>query len=111
MKKLFLPVLALVMTWACTSDTIEPFADDDDCSEVDVSLSSDIVPIIEQNCATSGCHLDRQSPLLNTSEAIIQNAARVRARSVAGTMPPSGPLAGDLVSQINCWVENGAQDN
>ncbi len=102
--------MAVLFISSCASDTIEPFPDDE-CADTEISLSSDIVPIIEVNCATRGCHLDRQSPLLNTSDAIIQHAARIQARTTAGTMPPSGALSRSLVSQINCWVENGAQDN
>lgn len=107
MKQCFLLItLALV---ACTKDDDKPsFA----CGE-EISLDQDIMPIINLNCATSLCHLDGQSPLLNTNEAVIANAANIRSEVEAMTMPPGGqvPLSAEEIELISCWVEDGALNN
>lgn len=79
--------------------------------KIGVSLEMDILPIIEQNCALSGCHLNVRSPILVTKNDIIEAADRIRARTVAGTMPPAGDLPQDQVQLIVDWVECGANNN
>jgi len=95
---------------------MEPTTSDDGVEQMEecdpeISLASDIKPIIDRNCAVSGCHLDRQNPLFNDNAAIISNAQRILARTSAGTMPPAGALDAELVAQISCWVDAGAMDN
>lgn len=79
--------------------------------ETGISLETDILPIISQNCAKSGCHLNTQNPNLTTKESIIANASAIRSRTTAGTMPPTGPLPASQVELIQCWVEDGAKNN
>lgn len=78
-----------------------------------VSLVDDVMPIITDNCAVSGCHGNSRSPLLNTKEQIIASASRIKARTGAGTMPPAGrqDLTQAQIDLIACWVDEGAQDN
>lgn len=76
-----------------------------------VSLADHIMPIIENNCAISGCHLDTRSPLYENSDDVIAAAERIRVRTTAGTMPPSGALDAEDVAMITAWVECGAEDN
>ncbi|WP_421875083.1 SprB repeat-containing protein [Marinoscillum sp.] len=76
-----------------------------------VSLASDIAPIIEQNCALSGCHANSQSPNLSSLENIRTNASRIQSRTSAGTMPPSGKLPDAEIDLITCWVNDGAPNN
>ncbi|MFT6867661.1 MAG: hypothetical protein ACJA08_002504 [Cyclobacteriaceae bacterium] len=78
-----------------------------------VSLATDIMPIINQNCALSGCHAGSQSPNFTSSANIIANAARIKFRTSASSnqMPPSGKLSASLIDQIACWVDDGALDN
>lgn len=77
------------------------------------SLSSDIVSIINSNCAIPSCHGGSRSPSLGTPQAIIANASRIQARTSAGTMPPAGrtPLSSTQIQLISDWVDCGAQDN
>ena len=79
----------------------------------DVSLTNDIMPIIEANCASTTCHGSVQSPRLNSKEAVISNASRIRSRTRAGTMPPSSrePLSQSEIDRIGCWVDDGALNN
>lgn len=76
-----------------------------------VSLNQDVVPIIETNCALSGCHLDSQTPLLVTNNDIISAAGQIKSETVAGTMPPTGGLSENEIQLIADWVDCGAQNN
>lgn len=81
-----------------------------------ISLAADIMPIISNNCAISGCHGDSRSPMMNTPEQIIGAANRIRVRALgldAGRqpMPPSGLISQELQDQIDCWVSDGALNN
>lgn len=91
--------------------------DGSDCSttssavKLGISLASDIMPIINNNCATNGCHANSQSPLLTSESSVIAAASRIKARVEAGTMPPSGSLPESQVQAISDWVDCGATDN
>ncbi|MEL7146883.1 MAG: hypothetical protein AAFO69_10975, partial [Bacteroidota bacterium] len=77
----------------------------------EITLSGTIMPIVSSNCAVSGCHANAVSPRLNTAQDIISAAGKVQARTMAKTMPPSGPLSDQQIEQIKCWVEEGALNN
>ncbi len=79
--------------------------------KIGVSLTDDIFPIIEANCALSGCHLNVQDPLYQSKSDVIAAADKIKTRTSAGTMPPSGPLPPDQVKLIADWVDCGAPDN
>ncbi|MEP0366700.1 MAG: hypothetical protein ABJN36_01220 [Cyclobacteriaceae bacterium] len=76
-----------------------------------ITLSSHVEPIITSNCAVSGCHNGSQSPNLSSATGIVSSASRIRARTSAGTMPPSGSLAQSQIDEIACWVNDGALNN
>ncbi len=81
-----------------------------------VSLTSDIKPIIDANCATSSCHVSGgNAPFsLQTKAQIRANAAQIKSAAVINnTMPannPGGLPLGDK-NLISCWVDDGALDN
>ncbi|MEQ8241143.1 MAG: SprB repeat-containing protein [Cyclobacteriaceae bacterium] len=77
----------------------------------EIRLSTQIVPIITSNCATPSCHGGSQSPNLSNNNNIIASANRIKARTTAGTMPPSGSLPQSEVDLIAGWVDCGADDN
>lgn len=92
--------------------------DDEGCeSTVDldvfsgVSLSGDILPIINASCAISGCHLNMQPPILDSESAIINSANQIRGEVAGLTMPPSGALPQNQIDLISCWVDDGAPNN
>lgn len=76
-----------------------------------VSLESQVMPIIESNCAISGCHGDTQAPLFTSKGAVISNASKIQERTEAGSMPPTGKLPDDEIALISCWVNDGAKNN
>ncbi|WP_421878156.1 hypothetical protein [Marinoscillum sp.] len=81
-----------------------------------VSLETDIMPIIMENCATnSSCHGAGASgkPVFETKTAIISNAGRIKIRTSARTMPPpeEDPLSNEQIARISCWVDDEAPNN
>lgn len=77
-----------------------------------VSLSNDIMPIIDSDCTISSCHR-LVGPPLETEENVIEIAELIQAAVASGSMPP--PTEPDLteeeVSLISCWVADGALKN
>ncbi|OEK04509.1 SprB repeat-containing protein [Roseivirga misakiensis] len=73
----------------------------------------EIRTLVQANCATSGCHDGSQSPDFRVDANITGRAARIRARTSARTMPPSGngSLSNEQIADIVCWVNDGAQGN
>lgn len=80
-----------------------------------LSFSADIKPIIEANCAVSGCHVAGTSQPDYTNEAtIISLASNIKARTQAGEMPPPSSgrsLTEAEIERIACWVDDGAPNN
>ena len=71
-----------------------------------------ISPIVESNCAVSGCHDGSIAPDFTSAATIRDKAARIQARTSAKTMPPpsSGRTLTDTqIANIACWVESGAK--
>ncbi len=81
----------------------------------DVSFSNTIQDIISTNCAVTGCHVAGTNiPDFSVTENIIDEAARIKSRTEARTMPPSRSgrtLTDEQITQIACWVDDGAQNN
>lgn len=75
------------------------------------SLATHIKPIIDSNCAVSGCHNGTQSPDLRTSSNIISNASAIKAETQSGRMPKNGSLSSSEKALIACWVDEGAKNN
>jgi hypothetical protein len=103
---------------ACSSENEEdilPDPGEERCGNETVSLSNNIVPIINQNCSISGCHVSGTGRLdLSVRDNIIQSANQIKNFTQSVFMPPqrSGKALTDAQKEtIFCWVENGALDN
>lgn len=85
------------------------------CDNNNATLSGDVFPIIQQNCAVPGCHVAGTGRADFTVAAnIIQFASTIRANTQSGIMPPASSGLSISASQkelIFCWVTNGAQNN
>ena len=111
--------LCLIVFGACSSESEDslppPPPPSETCEDMNVSLAQDVIPIIQQNCAVSGCHVagtGRADFTVKTN--IIQNASLIRTNTQSGIMPPvsSGKsLTAAQKEAIACWVQNGANDN
>jgi hypothetical protein len=75
------------------------------------SFSSTISPIIQNNCAISGCHSGSQFPDMRVFKNIQDNASRIKTQTSARTMPLNGTLTQTQIDAIACWVDDGAVEN
>lgn len=86
------------------------FAEPEACAEP-LSFATHIAPIVQTNCAISGCHLSGgQPPELTSYEKVKARATDVLRETQSGNMPPSysnKSLTQEEVKQIACWVEQG----
>ncbi|MCF6361182.1 MAG: SprB repeat-containing protein [Cyclobacteriaceae bacterium] len=76
-----------------------------------VSYSSTIRPLINTNCAISGCHNGSQSPDFRTYDGVKANTPRIREFTQSGFMPRNGSLTEAEKNAIACWVDDGALNN
>ncbi|MEP1033251.1 hypothetical protein [Ekhidna sp.] len=80
----------------------------------DVSLSSDIMPLLLAQCTFSGCHNGDNGSSRNWTEKedVLAKAANIKSRTQSGSMPRSpGVLTQAEIDLIACWVDDGAKDN
>ncbi len=86
-----------------------------DCVVLDVSYTNVIVPIIQGNCATTGCHVAGGNGILlenyNSVKAKVDNGTMLELVVNSKTMPPSLPLTGCQVQQVESWINAGAPNN
>lgn len=82
-----------------------------------LSFATDIKPIVEANCAVPTCH-DGGGSLPDFNDfgtfqtRANNNAGGVRQRVKSGDMPRGGgSLTATEISNILCWIDEGAQNN
>lgn len=83
-----------------------------------VSFQTDIMPMVEQNCSTSGCHDVSAAggyELLTYSEVKASADIMLSAMNYeTGLSPmPQGapPMDSTIIGQFNCWIKQGTPDN
>ena len=108
---LLLSVLGLP---ACSSDNKEDLLGQDTCTET-VSLSNEVLALVNSNCAISGCHVTgTQLPNLSEKQNILDQASRIKQRTQSRSMPPpasGATLTDEEIATLGCWVDQGANDN
>ena len=111
----FLSVVTIGLSLSCAYHNAEELYGEIECPPGGTSFSQTVSPIIQANCAVSGCHVaGQQSPTLETYDQIASNATRVKARTSNGTMPPptsTFSLRQEEIDDIACWVDAGAPAN
>lgn len=115
MKRLYIPVL-LVVAWACTHDKgLNPalLAKSGTCDSI--SYAKHIVPLINTQCATVGCHSSGSGNGDFTAyvgvKAKVDNNTFNNRVVVLGDMPPGGALQSADLEKIKCWLGKGAPNN
>ena len=118
---LFITTLGLVVTQGCYYDNEEELYPGTTCDTVDVSYSSTIEPLIQGNCATSGCHSGANPAAglkLETYEEIraasLNGSISDRINRPAGDpllMPPTGKLGNCQILKVDAWTDQGANNN
>ena len=86
-----------------------------DCSKINSHYSSDVRPIIEGNCNSSGCHNAGSTHGDFTSYTGLKSKAdngTLDARVIQQkNMPLSGSLTMDELKKIKCWIDSGSPNN
>jgi hypothetical protein len=109
-------VLLTLMGSSCTFDKEELLYDEEDCSSVEISFSGNIFPIVQGNCALSGCHIQGGG-----APGLYENYSQIRFSVENGTfqqrvlvskdMPPFGPLTDCQIELLSRWIEEGMPNN
>ncbi len=106
--------ICLVVT-SCYYDNEEDLYPLQTCNTDSVTYQQHIKPIIDANCALSGCHVPGTGRVDYTTfqgVKIVADDGRLRQRAVVETtMPPSGPLSSCEQQQIEAWLNSGALNN
>ncbi|MDC1221193.1 cytochrome c [Salibacteraceae bacterium] len=109
----------LITISSCEHEPFEPIIEDvivdatttQDSTTIP-SFSLEIQPIIDANCATSGCHASgAQFPPLTNYTEIKDRSDRVKATTGSGSMPKVGSLTTAQIETIANWVDGGAPNN
>jgi len=109
--ELSVSLLVVIFTNSCASDNIEELYGLPDylCDPQQVGFSSVIQPIIQTNCAISGCHVPGTGlPNFQDVNQIKSNADEIKNRTRSRDMPRVGSLSQEEIDQISCWVDSGA---
>lgn len=118
MRKIYAGILGCVLLSSCYYDIeSELYPEGCDTPQI-VSYEQDVQPIIDLNCAISGCHaLGGEAPMLLVSyegikEIIESGDFEFRVfESLEDPMPPSGQLGDCDQELILRWINQGALDN
>ena len=116
---LFVAGFIILSQYGCSknSDTsvITPPPQTTDCTGINPSFSTDVLPLIQTKCAiNSDCHATGSTnsggPFTNFSQ-VSAKASNIKAQVSAGTMPKSGSITPAQKATLICWVNNGASNN
>ncbi len=103
-----------MLLFSCTKDKVAGTIVDSNCTD-SVSFSTDVWPIIEQNCTS--CH-----DVGNTTGYTLTNHTNIssNAAAIVGSMKGSGfqlmPQGGDalpdsVIQKVQCWISQGKLNN
>lgn len=112
-------VFALAVSFistSCAKDKVEPMPDIPLTDTV--SFSEKILPMMLNNCATSGCHdaASASDGKILTNHAQISQYAEASRDAMSGATSPQMPLGGDpladsLQNQFKAWILQGKLNN
>lgn len=125
MKKKLLLLVCIVGLAGCYKDTEEELYPDwstpppaGGCDTTDVSFATTIKPILDQYCATAGCHNITAAAGYDLSTYAGANLAKgrivgaVKWETGYSAMPQGGSKLNNCqISQISAWVAEGAKNN
>lgn len=125
MKKQFLfgitiGLLGIIALSSCYQKNMEELYPVSTCDTTVTNYASIIKPIIDANCATSGCHdvtthannIDLSNYNGLHSIAISSKlVGSIKQDGSANPMPPSGKLDECSIAKVSRWVNKGSQNN
>lgn len=94
---------------------------EDDCRNRDISFSADVLPIMQNSCALSGCHgngssiagvsLEGHSGVSSAANAANFLGAIKHEAGFANMPAGASKLSQNDIDLIECWILNGKQNN
>lgn len=112
----FIALLLLSILFSCEKEEAQELPTYD-CTGLTPTYTAEIKPIIDTNCATTGCHnSSSQAGGINLSTYALTSSESNNARflgsiqhlSAYSSMPRnSAKLSDTAIQLIFCWVENG----
>ena len=111
-KKILSICLTILVLQACYYDNEEElYSDIPACDTTNVDFGNEIQPIVNTNCAISGCHVPGTGRIDLTTYSgvigIVDNGSLEQRVIVQMDMPPSGPLSDCDIKKIETWIANG----
>ena len=106
--KILVLCLLFMGLFSCSRDKIEP---EGECTEI-VTYVDDVKSIIDQTCATAGCHLNQAAPGdFSTYEGMstyLESGNFKNRVVVIQNMPPNGSvdLTEEQLNVITCWANS-----
>jgi hypothetical protein len=104
-------IFVLFIFQTCKKDDLKNL----DCGKVSSTYHSDIKPLVDTQCATSGgCHgsgSGRDYSTYSGLKTVADNGSLERTTITDKSMPPSGALSLDDRKKIKCWLNNGSPNN
>lgn len=114
MKNCFTLLILVALIASCKKDqTAQPICLDE------ISYTNDVVPILMNSCATTGCHsaeANANGMNFTNYDAVFEHREQIvkaiRHESGATPMPiGANQLSTAQISAISCWIEQGALNN
>ena len=111
-------LLSIASLVSCKKDKTQISIITDECPDT-ISFTTQVEPWVTINCSTSGCH-DAGSAAnglnLEGHSNVAANATDILhvIRHDAGYTPMplgGGQIADSLITQFDCWIKQGLQDN
>lgn len=114
---LFLAMISIFLV-ACDDEVDPPV---DTCETADLTYTSDIASIIDESCATAGCHEMGSSTTFEMHDYATTKAAVDFGRIIGainhetGFIPMPFPVGSDMIAecdidQLTAWINDGAPE-
>ncbi len=110
-------VITGISLLSCSKDKVPVAVSAENCPDT-ISYETQIRPLVEQNCSTSGCHdasasggytLTSYEQISNNAEVMLQT---MNHDSGVKPMPDGGSkLQDSLIQQMRCWIAQGKNMN
>ena len=77
--------------------------------EESIIFSESVRPIINQNCAITGCHVAGEPrPDFSLDQEVVDHAQEIKVRVLNGSMPRMGSLTFQEKDTLISWINQGA---
>jgi hypothetical protein len=103
------------MVQSCEYHNEEELYPNQDCETENISFSGQILPLIQTQCAISGCHVTGTGRVVLTGyqgvKGVVDDGRLMQQAVISRSMPPDRPLTNCQIEQLKAWVDQGALNN